>query len=199
LTWKELHDKMPLERHGCRSSEPAEVLVIFMPLGIVSEEEFLIETRLIEHGRGNGIKNVSEPLRALIAQESIAGASAKELSKTFGISESSISAYKNGAHSTATYHKPDAKLEAANDEVRSKISGVAFNKLMDAMNCITKEKLLDAGVRTAASVARDMSQVAKNMTGTEDGVNIKNSVVIYRPRMREEESYDVIDVQEIER
>src|SRR3990167_5974292 len=187
-----------LNATGVGDFRASELGLIFMPLGIVSEEEFLIETREILHGRGH-TKNVSEPLRALIAQESIACASAKELSKTFGISESSISAYKNGAHSTATYHKPDAKLEAANDEVRSKISGVAFNKLMDAMNCITKEKLLDAGVRTAASVARDMSQVAKNMTGTEDGVNIKNSVVIYRPRMREEESYDVIDVQEIER
>src|ERR1700694_506265 len=60
----------------------------------------------IKRGRGNQLEIPNE-IRALVAEEVISGARAKDVSKSFGISESSISAYKHDATSTASYDNPN--------------------------------------------------------------------------------------------
>lgn len=183
-----------------------------MPLGVVTESDFELEVKALipdaavhtpvrasimqlVHGR-NGKKETPEVVRALIATESLAGAGNKELSDLFNVSKSSVSAYKVGATSTTSYDKPDPKLVDEIDEARGRIMGPAQSRLIKAIESITDDKLDESKVQVASAVARDMSQIIKNMQ-PDAGVQINNNkVVIYAPRIKEEDDYNIIDVSE---
>jgi predicted transcriptional regulator len=150
----------------------------------------------IKRGRGNQLEIPNE-IRALVAEEVINGAKAKDVSRTFGISESSISAYKNDATSTASYDTPNIELSKANDSVRDQITDKARGRLMSALDAITDENISNAKVKDIASIAKDMSVIVKNMEPIVPVDNSKNTqVIIYRPRMRDEDEFDVITVNE---
>lgn len=149
----------------------------------------------IKRGRGNQLEIPNE-IRALVAEEAINGARAKDVSKSFGISESSISAYKHDATSTTTYDKPNDSLKKSNDSVRDVITDKARGRLMSALDAITDENISSAKVKDIASIAKDMSVIVKNME-PERAQNVQNTqVIIYKPRMRDEDEFDVITVNE---
>jgi len=161
------------------------------------EKVYIPEVINIKHGRGTGTKETPSFIRKLVASEAISGANVNELSELFNVSKSSISAYKNDATSTATYDEQNEELKRANDKVRNNIVGKAQQKLLDAISCITSEKLNDAKVNIASGVARDMSTIMRNVNPSgEGGSNNNNKVIIYRPRMNEEDDYDIIQVSE---
>lgn len=180
------------------------VITYIMAIGVVAGDEFNKElerlsngnhiqerVEIIEHGRGHK-SEVPESIRKLIAAEAIAGASAKELASTFNVSESSVSAYKNGATSTASYHNKDASLAKANEDVKSDLSGRAQNKMREALDSIVFPS--DIKPQIASAIARDMSSVIKNMN-PEIATQINNQqVIVYKPRMKEEDDYEVLDV-----
>lgn len=183
-----------------------------MPLGIVSEADFELEIKNhiigsarsdesnekvidIRHGRPIGRGEVPTGLRELVAGEAIAGADVNELKEQFNVSASSISAYKHNATSTASYHTPDKKLKDSNDIVRRAIVGPAQSRLIKAIEAITDDKLAEASIKIASGIAKDMSSVIKNMEGPDVVIN-NNAVHVYRPRIREEDSYEVIQVNE---
>jgi len=159
---------------------------------IVEQEKQETHLQLV-HGRGNGRTEVPEKLRELIASEAIAGASAKELSEQFNVSQSSISAYKNGATSTSSYHSPDESLAQSNTKVRNEISGAARAKLMDALANINFGANTKPNI--ASAVARDMSTIMKNVT-PDAALTINNKTIVFAPRMKEEDDYEVIDVKD---
>ena len=171
--------------------------------GMVTDEQFKsqleglkIETKIvrIERGRGNRVE-VPMPIRKIIAEESIAGTSHKHLSELFGISESSVSAYKHDATSTTTYNQPNKELKRNNDEFRNEITDLARARLRQSLETITPEKLSETKVRDAAGIAKDMSTVIKNITP--DGPIIQNTkVLVYQPRMKEEDDFEIITVNE---
>jgi hypothetical protein len=168
-------------------------------LGIVVNEkeieQYETELKEIERGRGDK-KETPESIREFIAAEAICGADINTLRDEMGISKSSISAYKNGATSTATYHKPDESLAKANMEVRDKITGKAQAKLINALDAIDiiGEKLKP---REAADIAMKMSSVVKNLQPDASNMFVnQNKVVIFKPRMREEDDYEVLQVME---
>lgn len=150
----------------------------------------------IKRGRGNTLE-IPHEIRALVSEEVINGARAKDVSKAFGISESSISAYKNDATSTTTYDKSNELLVSANQVVRDQITDKARGRLMSALDHITDENISNAKVKDIASIAKDMSVIVKNMEPQVPVDNSKNTqVIIYRPRMRDEDEFDVITVNE---
>lgn len=181
-----------------------------MAMGIVSKAEFDLElqksieqgkpgqitesTHIIQRGRGPTAE-VPMGIRKLIASEALSGATHKELSREFGISESSVSAYKNGSTSTASYKNPNEELTKSNREVANRIIGKAQQKLIDTIDALTNEKIADSKGKELAAMARDMSSVVKNFTPQESVFN-NQQVIIYKPRMHSEESYDVIEVSE---
>lgn len=167
-----------------------------MPIGIVSEEMFREEVRERAPLGRNGKKEVPHEIRALAASEVISGAKLNDVARELGISPQSVSAYKNGATSLATYNKPDEKLKKANDEVKESIKGVALSKMMEAMNAISEANLKLSKPNVASAVARDMSTIVKNMSPNEDGINVDKAVIIYKSPMKEEADYPVIDVQQ---
>jgi len=190
-----------------------------MAIGVISDEAFVAEAsrfagnksieefqelsarseiveKDIKRGRGN-VNEIPAEIRALVAQELFSGAPLKETAEAFNVSTSSASAYKNGATSTATYDTPNEELKKSNDDFKNKIKDLASVRLIAALDSITPGKLLEASLKTASSVAKDMSQVIKNVA-PEINEQVHNQVIIFKPRMKEEDEYDVIDVQKIE-
>ena len=165
-----------------------------MPIGIVSDAEFDVE--FIEHsGAGrNGAKAVPSELRAVIAETALTSPN-KEVAKAFGISESSVSAYKNGATSTTTYNQPNDELKKHVDDARDRIGKIAQKKLLAALSHITEENLRGSKPRDLAGIAKDMSTVVNNIQPVSNGNNPINAQFIFHSYpSRKEDDYEVIDV-----
>ena len=153
----------------------------------------------VTRGRGAGNIEVPNGLRKIIGDESTTNGrqSAVELAENFGISPSSVSAYAQGANSTASYDvRPNASTVVnARDRVIKKARG----KLMAALHNITGDKLEGAKPRDLAGIAKDMSAIIKNMEPDlpkAPGESSGPTFIFYSPQPRREESFDVITVKE---
>lgn len=175
-----------------------------MPLGIVSEHEYEREqgnhvkipmAQVIEVTRGrNGRTEAPESLRKVIGEEGVRGEKNGVLTKVFDVSQSSVSAYKNGATSTTTYGAPDKDLDAHLANERESISKTARSKMILALNSLTEEKIINSKINVASQVAKDMSTIIKNIEPhRDDGVNV--SFQFYAPPMKQINDYEVIDVK----
>lgn len=182
-----------------------------MAMGLVSDEELEKElarngTREIkvpaQHGRSPGDVNVPESLRRVIAQDAIENGrqSAMQLAESVGVSPSSVSAYSNGATSTASYNTGNKDLINHTNVVKEKIAGRARGKLLAALREITPEKLKSAKLKDVSSVARNMSAIVRDMepqrTAEDEGRAPKVNINIFAPARKQESEYDVIEVQE---
>lgn len=154
------------------------------------------ETLIINRGRVKDVENNTDEERKEIANLAItSGMTIDEVAKFSDVSPNSVSAYKHGATSEATYNNRDNPTGNYVKGLKDAISGAAQNKLMDAINALTDDKINSSKGRDIAGIARDMSSVVKNMNT--DGPLIQNNkVIIYQPRMREEEDFDIIEVNE---
>lgn len=185
-----------------------------MPMGIVSDKDFDLEkskldpTREAEtipnsptativdvtRGRPVGSKEVPNSLRQIIGEESATNgrASALEMAKLLGISDSSVSAYNNGATSTASYDQ--TPNENFINKSKERVMKRARSKLMSALHHMTSDKLSGAKAIDLSTIARNMSAVVKNMEpeGPKAPVNNGPTFVFYSPQMRREETFDVV-------
>lgn len=149
----------------------------------------------IEHGRGLGNVNTPMSIRKIVSDAALEGDSAKEIAKVLPISESSIAAYKNSATSTTNYHDPHPELQSHTKTTKNRISESATQRLEEALAGITQEKIAGAKLRDIASVARDMSQIVRNMEDGHDENKGNVNITFYAPHLRKEETFDVIDVE----
>lgn len=189
-----------------------------MALGIVSLDEFDLEinrfsndenknnqTARIENinrGRGEGNTEVPDALRKIIGETAIEVGNKEtlaELAGPLGISSSSMTAYKNGARSTASYDSPAPDLKKHVDDKRVRISNKAKSRLMHALNEITPDKLKDVKARDLAGIAKDMAVVVRQMEpeSVSDEKTRNIQFVFFAPQVRKEESFgDFIEVNE---
>jgi predicted transcriptional regulator len=150
--------------------------------------------------KGRGEHNVEVPtgLRKLIGDESVTNgrASALELAQNLGISPSSVSAYSQGATSTASYN--DRPNLSQINQAKEKVSKRARNKLMLALHHITEEKLESAKAGELAVVAKSMSAIVKEMEPEKEGPSSQNgpTFIFYSPQFRKEEHFDVVQSKE---
>ena len=181
-----------------------------MALGIISDEDFDLEVNKFDgaetqarvvtkpsRGRAPNDNNVPDSLRAIVAEEAINGTPASELERTFGVSRSSITAYKHGATSTKTYDKPNEKLQTVVERTREKIHSRASHKLLSALKHITEDKLADTKAGELSSIAANMSRVIEKTSPKEQTVNQTN-IVFYSPAQIHERNFEVVDIQQQE-
>lgn len=182
-----------------------------MPLGILNREQFEKEVDNIsvftskesvigkvvniEKGRTLGRTEIPEVIRSIVAEDVIENGRSQNIADKFGISKSSVDAYKNGATSCATYNNPDRQLKQVVDNKRNEISNAARGRLSAALEALTDDKIAGSKARDIASIAKDMSGVVKNMEPQVAPHN-NTQVIVYRPRMRDEDEFDVITVNE---
>lgn len=177
-----------------------------MALGIVSEDDFDKEVEKllplntpvvkdIEKGRGNVLEK-PDSLRTIVGEEAINGTPAKELARAFNISESSVSAYKNGSTSTSSYNEPNRQLKKHIDIFRDRITRKASRKLVSALDAM--DDLSEVKPRDAAGIAKDLSVVIKNMQPEVVQNAQQNNIqfVIHAPKLKNEDDFDVINANE---
>lgn len=166
------------------------------------KDESFIEGTIqeIQRGRGEGSIEVPSQLRALIGISAVedGNGSARALARTFDVSDSSLSAYKRGATSTASYNEPNEELINKVNQTRLKISKRAQHRLISALQHITPEKLKDAKLRDVAATAQAMSAIIRNIEPQVESKGNGNNVsfVFFTPKFRPESEYDVITVDE---
>lgn len=182
-----------------------------MPLGVLSDEEFLKELEKnqpkiisgqvidrLEKGRPAGKENTPDVIRKIIGEEKLEGASSKELAALFNVGPQAPNVYSTGATSSngESYKNKDEGLKKHLSGVKERISKRAGNKLMRALDSITPEKLSELEARDASAIAKDMSTIIRNMEPKDDGpsINMNSNFVFYAPRLQSEEAYEVIDV-----
>lgn len=179
-----------------------------MPMGIVSEEDFIVEQGRLEHsivptveikdiniGRGKGSTEIPNEVRKIIGEVGVVDRQgAIAIAASVGISPSSASAYRVGSTSTSSYNDPTKSLGGHVDRVRNRIVKKAKNRLIEALDAITEGKLADAKLSEVSGVARDMSVIVKNMEPEvpKDKGNINNNFILYRPMMKTEDSFETI-------
>lgn len=191
-----------------------------MAIGVTSDEDFLKEldrgtkspvpelrpAQVIDvnrGGRSEGDVNVPDAIRTIIGEESVTNGrqSALAFAKMFDVSESSVSAYSNGAHSTASYNQPQKKLSNSLKEAKLRVANRARKKLNLAIENITEDKLMEANLKDLALVAKSMSGVIKDMdpaTPNDNGnMNFNGpSIVMYNPGFRKESEFDSVEVND---
>lgn len=186
-----------------------------MAIGIVSDEDFEKElgrfntprppeiVDIPSKGRDEGDLNVPESLRKIIGETAVieGRASALDLAQSFGISASSVSAYAKGATSTTSYHNPSKELIKHIAKRKERVVKRATNKLNQALDALSQEKLDNVGARDLAGIAKDMSVIIKNMEPDTSSVSKENDVqapqfVIFAPQFKKEEHYETINVSE---
>ena len=150
----------------------------------------------IKHGRGEGRLNLDEEQRKEIATLAhTSGLTQEEVAKLTGVSPSQVSAIKNAATSTSTYHTPNESLEPHIESIKTQLSNAAQNKMMEAILALSPEKIHGAKGRDIAGIAKDMSAIVKNLNN--DGIVINNNkVLVYKPRIKEEDDFDIITINE---
>lgn len=185
-----------------------------MPIGIAEEDKFQRELERFvgrretefqkpEFNQGGpsrrkGSIEVPNAIRKVVQEESLVGTPAKEIQKTFGISQSSISAYKTGQTSLNPKSGKDPELVDHKAKTIERIEIQARSKILSALGLLTDEKIDEGKARDISGVAKDLSGVIKNLQ-PESGVSSQPmQVLIYSPRKSKEEDFDVIDLSEVD-
>lgn len=174
-----------------------------MPLGIITESEAeselknKTEIKELERGRGLGKTNVPPSLKKIIQESSIVEGRKKgvELAEKFGVSSSSVDAYKRGE--TTLGGPKDVELVHNLNKTKERIAETATDKIKKALSLITDDKLGELSPNKAAVFARDLAAVTKVMSpeSNEGGV-VGPNFIIYAPKMKSETQFEVIDLKE---
>jgi DNA-binding transcriptional regulator YdaS (Cro superfamily) len=184
-----------------------------MPMGVVNDADFDKETAnsgvpitghvttIPRPGRKEGDVQVPESLRKIIGETSeIEGRkSALELAESLGISPSSVSAYANGATSTATYNTPDTDITTHIKERKTKVVGSALTRLTRAMGALTKDKIATSSAKEISGIAKDMAQVVKLMEpeSTDNNQSVRApQFLVYAPTMIDERKFEYIQAKD---
>lgn len=169
---------------------------------VEEKQEDIIPSKIIDINKGRGNNNeVPESLRKLLGVEALL-TSSKEIIDVVPVSASSISAYKHGATSTASYHNSNPALKSHIRNKKDRISRRASKVLVNALDTIDEQSLADIGPMKASIIARNMSSIIKDMSDDNDdndnegGKNIQNNIIFYSPAMKSEEDFERIHVPE---
>jgi hypothetical protein len=194
--------ELELERLGIKKSTP-NVDANRMPLPVrdvpsdspIPETVGIVED--IKRGRGN-TPEVPKIIRESVARAAIDGeGTGAEIAEAFGISPSSVSAYKVGATSTTTYDSPDDSLMSTIVGHRQGISKRARGTLLAALDEITPDTLKGIKARDLSAIAKDMSSIIVDMEPPipAQPINQQNvQFVFMAPRVRSEDSYEIREV-----
>jgi hypothetical protein len=189
-----------------------------MAMGIVSDTDFeteqenlskpvsksvpIIQPQIVDmnRGRGNGNVNVPNGLRKIIGSTAIEDGrkEAVELGRNFGLSPSSVSAYTQGATSTASYDEQPNKSTITS--AKERIARSARSKLRQALTALTPDKLQDTKAVDLSTIAKNMAGVVKQMEPdiSNQGMNGNGSptFILYAPQFRKEENFEVVYAKE---
>lgn len=181
-------------------------------LGIVSDEEFESSLEDIKKpmipiviespskGRSDNDKNVPGALRSIIGETSNVESrkDALDLARAFNISDSSVSAYANGATSTATYDKPKSSIIEVITKSKNRIARKAAKISASAIEKISEDKLDACDAVELAQVAKSMASIIPMMEPPPaQGADTRPQIIqFFAPPMMQESKFETIVVKE---
>lgn len=192
-----------------------------MPIGLVSDEDLAreleslsppkrdrpsvpeVQVEILDRpGRSDGDVNVPDSLRQIIGETALIEGrqSALKLASQFGISPSSVSAYTNGATSTASYDSPKPSIINHLNKSRARALKKASKTLHGALEAITQEKLDYTDAKDLSVIAKNMSGIIKDLEPPTSPDSVQSNsapqFVIFAPQFRDERSFETIEVKE---
>lgn len=191
-------EKSKLIREDSTSS-PKPIPSSIHPIVPINPNKIEAEIKDSPNGRGTSNVGVPNTLRQIIGEESAINGrqSGIKLAESFGISPSSVSAYAEGATSTASYH--DGPNRSHIDGAKIKVASKARKKLTLALSLITRDKLENSKARDLAGIAKDMAVVMKQMEPEKaEAASPLNgpTFIFYTPPPIPKQSLDVIYTKE---
>ncbi len=189
--------ELELERLGIvpRSRSPESDQI---QRGEASPDEPVANVEDQKQGRGDS-KNVPDIVREMVAKSAINGeGTGADIAEAFGVSPASVSAYKVGATSCATYNEPSDDLLTTVLGHRKNIAKGARVTLEAALASLTPDKLQEAKARDLSAIAKDMSGIIVDMEPAPPPIMNQQNVqfVFMAPRVRSEDSYEIRDVND---
>jgi len=184
-----------------------------MPMLIVDDEDFELELKrcngsknnstiikMPKMGRPDGCIETPETLRKLIAGDAIDGiATAKEIAKEYGVSMSSVNAYKGDSTSTDRMVNKvvDSDLKKHNDNKRKKLNSLAHKVSRKALEHITDEKLKASKATDLSQIAANAARVIDKTTPKDGGNTVTNNIHFYSPQQIRKENFEVVEAEVI--
>jgi len=145
------------------------------------------------------LPRMSIPERASLADKALSGEYTNlELAEEYAVSPATVSRIKSQA---IEIERQDYLLEhgerpeARNERVKEEVKNRAIDKMMLSMGLITEEGLSKLNAVGLASVATNLSKVAKNIDPPQAQGPLIN-LVIYSPETRSEDSYKIIEIKQ---
>jgi hypothetical protein len=150
-----------------------------------------------EQSRGEGVKNLNNSERALIALTAKFD-TIENTAKAFNVSPASVNAYKSGVTSL----NPDTRSNESSRELKelienkaNRISETALDKLVEALDKVDVSDPKKA--LTLTTVSKNLADIHdKVKIGRKEGSGIK--VTIFSPNLKKSEDYEVIEVNVVE-
>lgn len=144
---------------------------------------------------------VPDLVKSLLANLATAGTDTqKEIADTFNVSPSAINQYSRGL----VGGKVDERLIELVDHNADKLEDkqtkghkLALDAMMDSLTLLRPRLAVDIDTKpaTLARIAKDMSSIAKNLSGNGDSDKEKNvHIILYKPEQKTEHQYETIDV-----
>lgn len=148
------------------------------------------------HGRNPNDNNVPSIVREIIADDT--QKTGAQLAQTFGVSESSVSAYQHGNTSTASYDKPDDKLKQVVTQRRERINRKSNRALIRVLNKLDSDefeaKLDECKPTELSTVAVNISRVVQSSDAASDVSVKQQNIIFYAPTPVKTDSFEVIDL-----
>lgn len=183
------------------------------PMLIVDDEDFELEMQrcnpsknksviipMDKKGRPDGCIETPESLRKLIAGDAIDGvATTKQIAEAYGVSQSSVNAYKGDSTSTdrMVAKVVDDDLKRHNDKKRERINNLAQRVTKRALEHITDEKLLSSKATDLSQIAANAARVIDKTAPKEAAIAVQNNIHFYSPQQIRKENYEVVDAEAV--
>lgn len=146
--------------------------------------------KLHNGGRNKGDKNIPQGIRELVSVAANVGTT-KEAAESFGISHHQAFDYKQGK----VNDQVNDKLVESRDKGLGKIHDKALEILMHSMGLITPKSMEGMKVKDVVDVAMKISTVVEKTRPESEREGNKPQVIIYAPRVKEENEFEVIEIE----
>jgi hypothetical protein len=180
--------------------EVKEIPIPKLPMPNVEDGEIVLPPEFINEGkpgRKEGVPNKSQLEKELIALDSLnPNLSQSEVAKLHGTSGPSVSSISRG------FNTPNIDTRTVNHEVReviktaqTRIAEVSTEKLLRSLDHFNPECLDQKDLPGAAlKLANVLEKTKSGFNSPEHGPKF----IVYSPRVRGEDTFEVVDVQEAE-
>jgi len=178
-------------------SELNEKPIVRLPLPEVIDGELVIPGKVVrekELGRPEGTSNKGQLEKELIALDSQnPNLTQKEIARVHGVSQTEVSFLSNGFdRSSIDTRKVNEGVKDVVSSAREKIASLATDKLMKTLETFVPETLDQKDkAGTALKLAGVLEKVSNGFQGNDAN---RPQFIVFSPRVRREDSYEVIDV-----